>query len=74
MTVLKEFSESLSTANLPIGSIILWETDVIPRPFRTCPRLGHLQWRPYVYVRSQWKHSQNTGQDVYKRQALRTVP
>ena len=26
----KEFSESLSTANLPIGSIILWETDVIP--------------------------------------------
>eukprot|EP00975_Prorocentrum_lima_P004428 959862-Prorocentrum_lima.AAC.1 len=23
----KEFSESLSTANLPIGSIILWETD-----------------------------------------------
>ena len=26
----KEFAESLSTANLPIGSIILWETDVIP--------------------------------------------
>lgn len=26
----KEFSDSLNTASLPIGSIILWETDVIP--------------------------------------------
>lgn len=26
----KEFADSLSTANLPIGSIILWESDVIP--------------------------------------------
>lgn len=28
--VRKEFANSLSTANLPIGSIILWESDVIP--------------------------------------------
>ena len=26
----KEFTNSLSTANLPIGSIILWDSDVIP--------------------------------------------
>lgn len=46
----------MDVANQLGGLVIGTET------FQNLPRLGHLQWRPYVYVRSQWKHSQNTGQ------------